>query len=107
MVGNVMVLFAPASDLIECMQLNTTSTEQVVALSKIERIMTNRSPTVSTKASPKVTKNKLPKAQQKMQSQYEALTIDHIPRAPTGDLGVTARVQQFLEVRATVPLLKV
>ena len=48
--------------------------------------------------SPKMTKNKPPKAQQKLQQRFDGLTIDHFPKTPKGNLGVTARVQQFLEV---------
>ena len=53
---------------------------------------------MSSKASPKMAKKNIPKGQQKLQSQLEGLTIDHFPKAQKGTWGVTARVQQFLEV---------
>ena len=102
MTGTVSVLFAPNVDLIECMELQTTSWEEIISRLEIERLLTNWSPATSSKTSPKMTKNKIPKAQQKMQSQFEGLTIDHFPKTPKGSLGVSARVQHFLEVSANV-----
>ena len=99
--GSMNVLFAQSSNLFECLELQTTNSQETIMRSEIERILTNWSPTMSNKASPKTAKNRLPKAQQKLQSQLEGLTIEHFPKAPTrGELGVTARMQQFLEVSA-------
>ena len=91
-------MFAPGSDQVELLQLLTTSTEEVVSRSKIEEVLANYSPTMANKNSPKMTKTKLPKAQQKMQSQFEGLTIDHFPKVSKGSLGQPSRLQQFLEV---------
>ena len=103
MAGSVNVLFAPPDgNLIECMELQTTSSEEVVSRAEIERLLSNWSPTTSNKASPKMTKTKLPKAQKQMVSQFEGLTIDHFPRTPKGSFGVPTRVHQFLEVSAAV-----
>ena len=98
--GNLNVLFAPASDLVECMEFNTTSSEDIIARTEISRVLDTWSPTMNKAASPKMTKNKLPKAQNKMQSQFEGLTIDSFPKVTKGDLGVATRVQSFLEVSA-------
>lgn len=98
MKGSLKVLFAPNSDVIELMDLYTHSTEEHVNRAEIERLLSTWSPSMGNKTSPKLAKNKQPKAQQKMQSQYEGLTIDHFPKVATGKLGVVQRVQQFLEV---------
>lgn len=86
-------------DLVECLELNTTSSEEVISRLEIERTLSNYSPVMNKASSPRVPKKNLPKAQQnKMQNQSEGLTIDHFPKILKGDLGITARVQSFLEV---------
>ena len=102
--GNVKMLFAPGSDVIELMELHTERTEEHVNRSDIERLLSTWSPSMSNKASPKALKKNLPKAQQKMQSQFEGLTIDHFPRTPKAKLGTSERVQSFLEVRNAMQL---
>ena len=106
MTGKVDVLYAPGMDFIEMMQLHTMSTEEVVSRSEIEKLLSTWSPTMGNKQSPKLNKKNVPKAQQKLQSQFEGLTIDHFPKTPRGSMGISSRVQQFLEVSAmeTPPL---
>lgn len=108
MTGLLNALFVPHGDipLIECLELQQTGTEEIIARSEIERVLSSWSPQRDTK-SPKMAKNKLPKAQQKLQQRFEGLTIDHFPKAPKGTMGVTARVQQFLEVCGNRPPLDV
>lgn len=96
--GKVNVTFAPTQE-VEALDLTTTRTEEVVARSEIERVLSTWSPTMSNKQSPKMTKKNLPKAQQKMQSQSEGLTMAHFPSTPKGKMGII-RVQQFLEVES-------
>lgn len=98
MSGSLHVLFTAGSDSIECLHFQTTSTEETLARSRIEKVVSEWSPSMTNKASPKMAKNKLPKAQQKLQDQQERLTIDHFPKTPKGTMGVTSKVQQFLEV---------
>jgi len=98
MSGRLNVLFSPVADGIECLEIRQTSIEEIITRSEIEKVLSNWPPTMDTK-SPKMTKSKLPKAQQKLQQRFEGLTIDSFPKAPKGTMGVTARVQQFLEVR--------
>lgn len=97
--GILKVLFARGNDLIECLEIHQTGTEEVLVRSEIEKVLSNWSPTMGSKnASPKMTNKKLPKAQQKLQQQLEGLTIESFPKVPKGMRGVTARVEQFLEV---------
>jgi len=95
--GRLSALFAPGSDIIECLEIQQTSTEEILSRTEIEKVLSNFSPPITNK-SPKMAKNKLPKAQQKLQQQLDGLTIDHFPKAPKGTMGVASRVQQFLEV---------
>ncbi|TKA59786.1 hypothetical protein B0A55_12926 [Friedmanniomyces simplex] len=99
MTGSLNVLFAPISNIIECLEMQQTGTEETLSRSEIERVLSSWSPVMENK-SPKLAKNKLPKAQQKLQQRFDGLTIDHFPKAPKGTMGVTSRVQQFLEVGA-------
>lgn len=99
MQGKVNVLFSPSQE-VEMLELSTIKTEEVVTRTEIEKLLTTWSPTMGNKQSPKMTKKNLPKAQQKMQSQFEGLTIDHFPRTPKGSMGISSRVQQFLEVES-------
>lgn len=99
--GRVSVTFSPSQE-VEALELTTTRTEEVVARSEIERVLSTWSPTMGNKQSPKMTKKNLPKAQQKMQSQSDGLTIEHFPRTPKGAMGIV-RVQQFLEVDSQKP----
>ena len=94
--GCVNVLFAPGADVFEILDIHTTTTEEVVSRLQVERVLASWSP----KASPKMTKKQLPKAQQKLQPHHEALTIDAFPKTPRGSLGICTRVQGFLEVSA-------
>jgi hypothetical protein len=98
MQGTLSVVFAPQTDLIEYMDLSTTTSEETILRSKIEEVLSSWSPAIANKASPKMAKKNLPKAQQKMQSQLEGLTIESFPKIPKGSYGITARVQSFLEV---------
>lgn len=100
MTGSLQVLFSAGSDTIECLSLATTSTEETLSRSQIEKVLIDFSPTMSHKASPKLTKNKLPKAQQKLQEAENRITIDHFPKTPKGTMGFTSKVQHFLEVSA-------
>jgi hypothetical protein len=103
--GSLNALFAPASDVIECLEIEQTRTEELISRAEIEKRLNEFSPVMDTK-SPKMAKNKLPKAQQKMQQQrLDGLTIDHFPKVSRGTMGVATRVQQFLEVggREVVP----
>jgi hypothetical protein len=92
------VLFAAGSDLIECLSFHTIGTEEIVARHQIEKVLADFSPTLSHKASPKLTKNKLPKVQLKLQEAENRITIDHFPKTPKGTMGFTSKVQHFLEV---------
>lgn len=100
MTGTLQVLFSAGSDAIECLSLQTTSTEETLSRSQIEKVLTDYSPTMSTKASPKLTKKKLPAAQQRAQDEQNRLTIEHFPKTPRGSMGFTSKVQHFLEVSA-------
>lgn len=97
--GSLQVLYAAGSDLIECLQFQTTGTEEILSRSQVEKVVTEWSPALPTK-SPKMAKKNLPKAQQKMQEQQgqDRLTMEHFPKTPKGTLGITSKVQQFLEV---------
>lgn len=100
MTGSLQVLFSAGSDTIECLSLHTMSSEEILPRSEVEKVVTNFSPTMSNKASPKLTKNKLPKAQQKLQEAESRITMDHFPKIPKGTIGSTSKVQHFLEVSA-------
>lgn len=100
MTGSLQVLFSAGSDTIECLSFQTTSTEETLSRGQIERVLADFSPTMSHKASPKLAKNKLPKAQQKLQEAENRITIDHFPKTPKGTMGFTSKVQHFLEVSA-------
>ncbi|KAI7289516.1 hypothetical protein KC315_g20022, partial [Hortaea werneckii] len=78
MSGRLNALFVPQGDipLIECLELQQTSTEEIISRSEIERVLSSFSPQMDTK-SPKMTKTKPPKAQQKLQQRFDGLTIDH------------------------------
>ncbi|KAK0948398.1 hypothetical protein LTR29_000029 [Friedmanniomyces endolithicus] len=101
MTGSLNVLFVPVSNIIECLEMQQTGTEESLSRSEIERVLSSWSPVMENK-SPKLAKNKLPKAQQKLQQRFDGLTIDHFPKAPKGNMGVTSRVQQFLEIGETM-----
>jgi len=100
--GSLQVLFGADSS-IECLQFHTTSTEETVSRVQIEKVLSDWSPSLPNK-SPKMTKNKLPKAQQKLQEQ-ERLTADHFPKVPKGTYGITTKVQQFLEIGETMGIM--
>ncbi|KAF2862497.1 hypothetical protein K470DRAFT_212533, partial [Piedraia hortae CBS 480.64] len=57
MSGSLMVLFAQASDEIECLELRQTNSEEVLSMAEIERVLAD----TSTDNSPKLSKGKLPK----------------------------------------------
>ena len=97
MAGSLQVLFSAGSDAIECLQFSTTNTDEIISRSQIEKVVSEWSPSLPNK-SPKMAKNKLPKAQQKMQEQQDRLTMEHFPKAPRGTYGVSSKVQHFLEV---------
>lgn len=97
MLGSLQILFTAGSDSIECLQFTTTGTEEILSRSQIERVLSEWSPSMPTK-SPKMAKNKLPKAQQKMQEEQNRLTMDAFPKTPKGTFGITSKVQHFLEV---------
>ncbi|KJY00450.1 hypothetical protein TI39_contig329g00022 [Zymoseptoria brevis] len=105
MSGSLHVLFSAGNDTIECFQFATTGTEETLTRAQIEKTLMEHSPTLPIKASPKMTKNKLPKAQQKMQDQQDRLTIDHFPKTPKGTIGITSKVQQFLEIGETMNVM--
>lgn len=94
--GSMNFLFAANTDVVECMEIKTTRSEEVIPRAKIEELLSNWSPTMDNK-SPKMTK-KPPKAQQKAQSALEGLTIESFPKTPKGPMGTPKRVQQWLEV---------
>lgn len=96
MTGGLNALFAQGSDMIECLEIQQAGNEEIISRSEVEKVL-NGWPSPETK-SPRMTKNKLPKAQQKLQQQFDRLTIDAFPRVPKGTMGVTSRVQHFLEV---------
>ncbi|KAK3679088.1 hypothetical protein LTR37_021459 [Vermiconidia calcicola] len=108
MTGSVNVLFGPGTDAVECMELQTSHSEEIIAKSKIEELLSGWSPTMSNKtnsSSPKMTKKQTPKAQQKLLSSLDGLTIDHFPKVSKGNLGVSKRVQQFLEIGETMNVM--
>jgi hypothetical protein len=82
---------------IEQLTFWTSASEEVIGRNEIEKLLQTFSPTMSTKASPKMAKKNPPKGQQKG-SQYDALTIDHFPKARRGGYGGPEQVQTFLEV---------
>lgn len=104
MTGSLQVLFSAGSDAIECLQFSTANTDEIISRSRIEKVVSEWSPSLPNK-SPKMAKNKLPKAQQKMQEQQDRLTMDHFPKAPKGTLGVSSKVQYFLEMGETMNLM--
>ncbi|KAK3069708.1 hypothetical protein LTR53_011729 [Teratosphaeriaceae sp. CCFEE 6253] len=114
MTGGLTALFVPGSNIVECLELAQTGTEETLSRSEIERVLKAWDPApadnnsssggnsnAANSKSPKLAKNKPPKAQQKLQQRLDGLTIEAFPRAPKGTMGVTARVQQFLEVGLT------
>ncbi|KAK5717596.1 hypothetical protein LTR17_015949 [Elasticomyces elasticus] len=102
MTGSLNVLFAPISNGIECLELQQSGTEETLTRSQIEHVLSTWSPTMPDNKSPKMAKNKLPKAQQKLQQRLDGLTIESFPHARKGTMGVTSRVQQFLELGETM-----
>lgn len=100
MSGSLHVLFSADNDTIECFRFQISGTEEILSRMQIEKVLADYSPTMPSKSSPKMNKKALPKAQQKMQDQQDRLTIDHFPKITKGTMGITARVQQFLEVSA-------
>jgi hypothetical protein len=100
MSGPLTVLFGSNGSLIEGMEFQMTKCEEHLSRIEVEKVLTNLSPTLSNRQSPKMTKGKLPKAQQKLQQQQESVA-DHLPKAPKGQSGMTMRMLQFLEVYAT------
>lgn len=98
--GPLSVLYA--SEMIEGMEFNIQNVEEQLSRSEVEKALSNYSPTMSTKQSPKMNKKNLPKAQQKMQQQQQANEgpISMLPKAPGGHSGMTGRMLQFLEVCA-------
>jgi len=95
MAGSLNAMFAPSSDVIECLEIQQVSDEEIISRTEIKNVLDNFSPITS----PKMTKNKLSKTQQKLQQQRsDGLTLEHFPKVPRGQLGTTSRVQQFLEV---------
>ncbi|GAB7360357.1 hypothetical protein MBLNU230_g8315t1 [Neophaeotheca triangularis] len=101
MTGSLSVHFPPASDMIEVLEFRTSSIEEKISRSEIERVLSNWSPPTANTKSPKMNKKNVPKAQQKLQDQLASLTIDHFPKAPITSMGITQRVQEFLEVAET------
>ena len=104
--GTLSADFTPSMvpEAIQQLAFYTTASEEVIGRSEIERLLSSWSPTMSNKQSPKMTKKNLPKAQQKMQSQLEGLTIENFPKADKGNWGAPATVQTFLEV-SRAPIL--
>ena len=102
MKGTLQADFTPSMvpEAIQHLEFYTQTSEEVIGRNEIERLLSSWSPTMSSKASPKMTTKKAPKAQQKM-SQLEGLTIEHFPKAKTGDWGSPSLVQGFLEVSVT------
>lgn len=100
MSGALHVLFSAESHSIECFRFETSGTEEILSRGQIEKVLADYSPIMPSKTSPKMNKKALPKAQQKMQDQQDRLTIDHFPKTPKGTIGITSKVQQFLEVGA-------
>jgi len=103
MSGRLEAGFLSGSNIIETLELQQTSHEETLSRSEIERVLSSwvgGANALETK-SPKMAKNKLPKAQQKLQQRLDGLTIDAFPKAPKGNMGVASRVQQFLEVGLT------
>lgn len=98
MSGPLSVLFGSVGSLIEGMEFQMTKCEEHLSRSEVEKVLANMSPTLSNKQSPKMTKGKIPKAQQKLQQQQENATIEQLPKAPKGQGGMTMRMLQFLEV---------
>lgn len=99
MSGPLTVLFSSNGSLIEGMEFSMNKCEEHMSRAEVEKVLTNLSPTLSNKQSPKMTKGKLPKAQQKLQQQQDSVA-DHLPKAPKGQSGMTMRMLQFLEVDA-------
>jgi hypothetical protein len=97
MSGSLNFLFAPGGEMVDCMEIKTVQSEDLVGRSTIEDLLKSWSPAIDNKASPKMTK-KPPKAQQRAQSALDGLTIEHFPKTPKGFMGGPKRVQHFLEV---------
>ncbi|EME88029.1 uncharacterized protein MYCFIDRAFT_213115 [Pseudocercospora fijiensis CIRAD86] len=105
MTGSLHVLFSAGSDQIDILSFQTTGTEEVISRGQIEKVLSDFSPTMANKASPKMAKNKLPKAQQKLQEAESRLTIEHFPKTPKGTMGFTSKVQHFLEIGETMNVM--
>jgi hypothetical protein len=98
MTGSLKVIFAAGSDQIQSLSFQTSTCEEFISRSQVEKVVNDWEPTPSLK-SPVMTKGKLPKAQQKkMQEQQDRLSMEHFPKSIQGTLGVCSRVQNFLEV---------
>jgi hypothetical protein len=96
--GSLRVIFATHSDQIQSLSFQTSNAEEFISRSQVEKVVTDWEPTPSLK-SPVMTKGKLPKAQQKkLQEQQDRLSMEHFPKSYRGTLGVSSRVQNFLEV---------
>ena len=100
--GPLSVLYG--ADMIEGFEFQVLTVEEQLSRSEVEKALSNYSPSMSTKQSPKMTKKNLPKAQQKMQQQQQQQAnegpISMLPKAPGGHSGMTGRMLQFLEVCA-------
>jgi hypothetical protein len=96
--GSLRVIFAAHTDHIQSLSFQTSNAEEFISRSQVEKVVTDWEPTPSLK-SPVMTKGKLPKAQQKkLQEQQDRLSMEHFPKSYRGTLGVSSRVQNFLEV---------
>lgn len=95
--GSLRVVFTAGSDLIDSLHFQTSHAEESISRTQIEKIVSEWEPAPSVK-SPTMTKGKLPKAQKKAQEQPDRMTMEHFPKTYRGTLGVSSRVQHFLEV---------
>nr|OQO27158.1 hypothetical protein B0A51_05153 [Rachicladosporium sp. CCFEE 5018]OQO28600.1 hypothetical protein B0A51_05419 [Rachicladosporium sp. CCFEE 5018] len=93
---------------IEAMEFKMDRCEEHMNRTEVEKVLLNLSPTMSNQKSPKMTKNKLPKAQQKLQQQQqgEGLTIESFPKAPKSQSGMSVRMLQFLEISETMNMMQ-
>ncbi|KAK3669441.1 hypothetical protein LTR78_010701 [Recurvomyces mirabilis] len=104
MTGSLNAWFSHSTQNFDVLEIQQTSTEETISRAEIERVLTNWSPQMDTK-SPKMAKNKIPKAQQKLQQQMDRLSINDFRLVPRGTMGVTSRVQQFLELGEAMTIM--
>ena len=96
--GNLTVIFVPFSgneDLkFHTLEFEIHKTEEYIAKSQIERVLTQASPNMN--KSPKMSHT--PGKNKALKNQQESLSVSDFPCAPVNEFGVTSAVMQFFEV---------